>query len=146
MNFPCEIAPRSSRLMMAGLLVGHLLLGLAFLCSSLPTWLVALAWVVLTVSGVTSYRRWRQRARWRFVLGRESTLHVIPPIGPAFEAQAGQHCRDLGWAVWLAWRGTAQGGRGQEGILMLPRDSLTLDAWRALRIWLKFRSGLAAPD
>jgi hypothetical protein len=146
MSFPCEIAPQSSRVMMAGLLVGHLLLGLAFLFSSLPIGLVGLAWIVLAMSGVAAYRRWRQMARWRFVLGQEGTLHVIPPIGPAFEAKAGRHCRDLGWGVWLAWQGMAEGGGGQEGILMLTRDALTRDAWRALRIWLKFRSGLASPD
>ena len=141
MPFPVELAPQPSRLMMAGLVAGHLVLGSAFLCSSLPPFAIGLSLLGLLASGAVSSWRWRQMARLRFVLGQEGAIRVIPALGPAYEARAGRGCRDLGWAVWLAW----EDGQGQAGILMLPRDALAPDAWRALRIWLKFHSGLVAP-
>lgn len=149
MNFPVELAPQPSRLMMAGLVVGHSVLGLGFLRSSLPASVIGMAWLGLASSAVLAYRRWRRVAGLRFVLGQEGTIQVIPPAGAAFEARVGQGCRDLGWAVWLAWHRTEDAGseharRG--GILMLPRDALPPEAWRALRIWLKFRSGLGATE
>jgi toxin CptA len=147
MLFPVELAPQPSRLVMAGLVAGHLVLGLAFLRSSLPVIGVALALVSLLGSAMLSYRRWRRTVGLRFVLAQDGAIQVIPPAGPAYEARAGCGCRDLGWAVWLAWRGTAEeGGHGRENVLMLPCDALAPEARRALRIWLKFRSGLGASD
>lgn len=145
MPFPLELAPHSSRLMMAGLVVGHLVLGLAFLASSLPPWAIGLACLSLAASAFLHDRRWRQAARLRFILGQDGAIQVIPLVGPAYEARAGRGCRDLGWAVWLAWQGTAEGG-GKAGLLMLPRDAVAPEVWRALRIWLRFCSGLSAPD
>jgi membrane-bound toxin of toxin-antitoxin system len=149
MLFPCEIAPQSSRLMMAGLVAGHLALGQAFLRSSLPPAGIGLALAALLAGGIVTYRRWLRRTSGRFILRQEGTMQVIPPAGAAYEARAERGCRDLGWAVWLAWRSTAEEGaacHGQRGILMLPRDTLSPEAWRALRIWLRFRSGLATAD
>jgi len=147
--FPAEVAPQPSRLMMVGLLAGHLVLGLAFLCSSLPVWVIAVAWVGLAASAVMTHRRWRRMAGLRFVLGHEGTIQVTFPTGATLEARAGQGCRDLGWAVWLAWKATDGSGgdaAGKGGVLMLPRDSLPPATWRALRTWLRFRSGLVVPE
>jgi len=145
--FPVELAPQPSRLLVAGLIVGHLILAVAFVLSSLSPMLIGLAVVGVAANAVASHRRWRQMARLRFVLSRDGTIQVIPPAGLPYEARAGRACRDLGWAVWLAWRCTAEEGRaGQEGILMVPRDALAPEAWRALRVWLRFRSGLAVPE
>jgi len=146
MFFPVELAPQPSRLMMAGLVAGHLALGLAFGTSSLPRCFIGLAWLSLALGGVAHWRGWRRTARLRFVLTQDGVIQVIPPADPPYEARAGQGCRDLGWAVWLAWRGAEEDGASHEGILILPRDALNPEAWRALRIWLKFRSGLTAPD
>jgi hypothetical protein len=133
---------------MAGLLAGHSVLGWAFLESSLPSFAVSLALLGLAASAVASHWRWRRMARLHFVLGHDGVLQVIPADGPVYEARATGGCRDLGWAVWLAWRASPElNGVGQTtGILMLPRDALTPEAWRALRIWLKLRSGLSATD
>jgi membrane-bound toxin of toxin-antitoxin system len=147
MLFPIEVVPQPSRLMMAGLVVGHLVLGMAFVLSSLPEVGIGFALMGLVACAAASCWAWRRRVRLRFVLGQEGAIRVIPPLGPAYEARATRDCRDLGWAVWLAWRCTAEeAGRGQVGILMLPRDALAPEAWRALRVWLKFRSGLTTPD
>jgi hypothetical protein len=130
---------------MAGLGAGHLVLGLAFAGSSLPAAWIGLTIVGLSVSAVASYRHWRRLARFRFLLSQDGTLRVMPPGAPAFEARAGRGCRDLGWALWLAWRCAAepgQEGSGQDGVLMLPRDALDPESWRTLRVWLRFCAGL----
>lgn len=137
MSFPCEIAIRPSASLMAGLLAGHLVLGAAFLASSLPAYLVSLALAGLAISAVIALGRWREGARTRFVLRLDGTLQVMPPDTEPYEATAARDCRVFGWAVWLAWRGNEE---AQRGILLIPRDALSAEAWRVLRIWLGFRS------
>lgn len=150
MMFPVEVVPKPSRMLMAGLLVGHFVLGLAFLSSSLPACGIGAAWLGLASSAVMAYRRWRKMASLRFMLGYEGAIQVIPPTGASFEARAGQGSRDLGWAVWLAWQAVQDDSRGDAtghgGVLMLPRDAVPPATWRALRVWLRFRSGLALPE
>lgn len=148
MLFPFEIVPQLSRLMMAGLAAGHLALGVAFLHSSLPSSLVGLALMGLLASNILSHRRWLRRAGLRFVLQQGGEMQVFDLAGAAYAARADKGCRDLGWAIWLAWHGASPDADrdGQHGILMLPRDALSPEAWRALRVWLRFQAGLADPD
>lgn len=147
MSYPCEIQLKSSRLMMAGLLAGHFSLGLGFLASSLPPAVISLVLAGLATAGVGAFRRWRRDASLRFVLKADGLLQVIREGEPALEAQADQGCRDLGGALWLAWRsGVEEGGaagRRRRGVLMVPRDALSSEDWRRLRIWLRFRAELA---
>jgi hypothetical protein len=137
MSFPCEIAIRPSASLMAGLVVGHLVLGAAFLASSLPVYLVGLALAGLAINAAIALRRWREGARTHFLLRLDGTLQVTPPNAEPYEATAAPDCRVFGWAVWLAWRGNEGAPRG---ILLIPRDALTAEAWRILRVWLGFRS------
>lgn len=147
MSYPCEIRLKSSRLMMAGLLAGHFSLGLGFLASSLPPAVISLVLAGLATVGVGAFRRWRRDASLCFVLKPDGLLQIIRDGEPAFEARADQGCRDLGWAAWLAWRASVEeggaAGRRRCGVLMVPRDALSSEDWRRLRIWLRFRAGLA---
>lgn len=132
---------------MVGLVVGHLALGVAFAASSLPLILIRLALAGLLGNCVLALRRWRCQAGTRFSLRFDGSMEVTPPDGSSYEARADASCREFAWAVWLAWRG--EGARSappqaQRGVMMIPRDALAGDDWRALKIWLRFRAEQAS--
>lgn len=101
---------------------------------------MALATLGLLGSWIFHLRRWRGGGGWRVLLRQDGSLRVMSATGQAFEATASRrHSRVFSWAVWLAWRA---GQDGQQGVLMIPKDALAGEDWRALRIWLGF---FAAP-
>lgn len=143
MLFPREIAIRPSRTLTAGLVVGHLALGVAFVASSLSPILAGVALAGLLGSCIVALRRWQYQARTRFSLRFDGSIQVTPPDGAPYDARADAGCREWAWGVWLAWRGEAAGSakpQTRRGLMMIPRDALATEDWRALKIWLRYRA------
>lgn len=94
---------------------------------------------VLVIAGVLGSAAF-QLHKWARLQGLR--LHLLPEgemqievRGPRQDVQLQPGSVDMGWLVVLAWR--ADGGRLQH--CALTRDGLGDEAWRALKIWLRWR-------
>lgn len=141
MRYPLELRLESSRSAVTLIAAIHLVAAIAFVCSSLSWSIVAPAVAALAASLNTSLLRERRKTGLRVLLENGGTLKVESG-GRAESAVPEAGCTDFGWAVWLQWRhSNAAGG----GALMLLRDNLGEDAWRALRTWLRHKA-FATPE
>ncbi|MEW6727767.1 MAG: protein YgfX [Pseudomonadota bacterium] len=133
------LKPRRSPMLVTTILLIHGLGVLALWLSALPgpaafgLSLALAASAVLTLRGMLPVRelQWGDGATWRLILANGQVRRALLDV---------QACRSLPWWVSLAFR-LEDGGRLH---VPLPRDALSADDFRRLRVRLRVEAGALA--
>ena len=139
MNAPLRLPLRHSRLIRGALWLLHLTPIFVSLVPQVPRWVFV---CVVFVSLSAAAWHWHRSRRYRgasLCLGSDALV--------CFEQQGREEfvtlvpdCADLGWLIVLHWR--PEGG-GQPMSWAWTRDALPREAWRQLRVFLRWQAGLA---
>jgi hypothetical protein len=117
--------------------LAHVVAAGAVLAASLPSWLAA---VILLLIGASLARLRRMPAIQSLVLRGDGGLEIVGADGTATAAIVHPHTLVLSFLVVLLYR---QEGRMRS--ITLLADSLAVEDFRQLRLWLRWRSTAAKP-
>jgi hypothetical protein len=143
-HFPREIRAGVSKRIMAGLVAGHILVGVGFGASSLGGLAKAGGYIALVISLAAGVHRQKRQARLGLLLREDGLLAISPPGEDGYLAQPGRSCVDFGWAVWLAWKEEGERPR-RSAVRMVAADAMPAEDWRHLRAWLRHKAAFVRP-
>ncbi len=134
---PLSVCIKPSRYLLAIQLLAHFVAGCAVLVSTVTPWLVL---PVLVLIGASLARLRGAAPVSGLVLGGDNRLQVVGRDGSASDALVQPHTLVLSFLVVLLYR---QEGRLRS--LTLLADSLAVEDFRQLRLWLRWRSATPKP-
>ena len=133
---PFPISLRPSRRLALAQAAAHIVAAGAVLASALPAWLAAL---LAALVGASLARQRGRKPVAGLVLRGEGRIETVGADGATDEAAIHPHTLVLAGIVVLLYR-----QRGRLRALTLLSDSLDAEAFRQLRLWLRWRAASAA--
>jgi hypothetical protein len=135
MRLPLTLTLRTSRLLFAAIIAGHLGAAFAIGLTSIVVWGIALCWLLIATSlGYSLRRQWLDRPI-SIVLRHDGRMDIELAAGRRDEVRVGRNTVVLSWLIILACE---CGNRRR--FLTLSADSLDAESQRMLRLWLRWRT------
>jgi toxin CptA len=131
-----SLSIKPSRRLLLVQLLAHAIAAVAVLASEIPPWLAA---ILLLLVGASLARVRRAIPACGLLLHGDGGLEIVSAGGTADTAEIHAHTLVLSFLVVLLYR---QQGRLRS--LTLLGDSLPAEDFRQLRLWLRWRSSVAA--
>ena len=129
---------RPSRRLLLILCSAHIAAAVAVLAAALPSWLMA---ALLTAIGISLANLRRMSPASGLVLRGDGQLEIVGADGTASAALLHSHTLVLSFLVVLLFR---QSGRLRS--ITLLADSLVVEDFRQLRLWLRWRATASRPS
>ena len=133
---PLTLSIKPSRRLLLVQLLAHAVAAGAVLASAIPPWLAA---VLLLLVGASLARARRAVAASGLLLRGDGGLEIVSADGTASATEIHAHTLVLSFLVVLLYR-----QQGRLCSLTLLGDSMPAEDFRQMRLWLRWRSGVAA--